>query len=103
VSGEPHVSPWQATALAEPDNVAVALEPIAAGDAVRVRTPDGIVTVTALEPIALCHKIALGDIRRGEAVTKYGECIGEATAPIARGAWVHVHNLRSRRGRAPVS
>jgi hypothetical protein len=59
-----------------------------------------VVTVTALEPIALCHKIALADFRPGDAVIKYGECIGDAVTPIARGACVHVHNLRSRRARA---
>ena len=94
------MSEWEATALSGGDNVATVLRAIAAGERVVVRTAQGNVEITALEPIALCHKIALSDIAPGEAIVKYGECIGEASAPIHRGAWVHVHNLRSRRGRA---
>ena len=90
---------WQATALAATDNIAIVLAPVVAGDEVAVDVNGTLVTITAREPIALGHKIALVDLRKGDALTKYGECIGEATQPIARGAWVHVHNLRSRRGR----
>ena len=91
---------WQATTLAGDDNVATALQPIAAGEKVSVKTTGGIIEVTALEPVALCHKIALADMAPGAAVIKYGQCIGVATAPIRRGGWVHVHNLRSRRAQA---
>ena len=90
---------WQATALSANDNVAVVLQPVAAGEDVTVKLADTVVTIRALEPIALCHKIALVDLCPGDTVIKYGECIGEAIAPIARGAWVHIHNLRSRRAR----
>lgn len=41
------------------------------------------------------HKIALRPIAAGERVIKYGEPIGVATRNVARGEWVHVHNLRS--------
>ena len=91
---------WHAEALTTSDNVATVLRPVATGERVVVRTLDGELEVTALEPIALCHKIALSDVAPGEAIVKYGECIGEATAFIRRGAWVHIHNLRSRRGRS---
>jgi altronate dehydratase len=91
---------WHATALAPTDNVAVMLQPVAAGEGVVVKRADGTVEVRANEPIALCHKIALADIAPGDPVIKYGECIGEATVRIARGSWVHIHNVRSRRGRA---
>ncbi|HEY1328910.1 MAG TPA: UxaA family hydrolase [Casimicrobiaceae bacterium] len=90
---------WHATALAAADNVAVVLQPVAAGDTVLVKGAEGMREVRATEAIALCHKIALADIAPGDAVVKYGECIGEASAPIARGSWVHVHNVRSRRAR----
>lgn len=39
------------------------------------------------------HKIALRDIACGEPVIKYGFPIGKATADIAKGQWVHSHNL----------
>jgi hypothetical protein len=35
----------------------------------------------------------------GHHIRKYGAAIGEATAAIAAGAHVHVHNLRSLRAR----
>lgn len=40
------------------------------------------------------HKVALRSIAEGEAVVKYGVPIGTATAPIAAGDHVHVHNCR---------
>ena len=91
---------WQATALGANDNVATMLEAVAAGQDVIVDVGGKPVHVQALEPIALGHKLALMDLRAGDLLVKYGEVIGEATVPIARGGWVHVHNLRSRRGRA---
>jgi hypothetical protein len=91
---------WQATALSAADNVATLLRGVAAGETVTVETPGGRFAVVAGEPIALCHKIALVDIAIGTRIVKYGECIGEAIAPIRRGAWVHTHNLRSLRAQA---
>ena len=92
---------WHATALSPQDNVGVLLQPVASGETVRVKSAGGIVEIHATEAIALCHKIALADLAPGDPVIKYGECIGEATAAIPRGGWVHIHNVRSRRGRAP--
>jgi altronate hydrolase len=77
------------------DNVATALDPIAAGQAIDA---DGR-RVTAREPIASGHKVALTGIAAGEAVMKYGSPIGTATVDIAAGAHVHVHNVASERGR----
>lgn len=91
---------WQATTLAAGDNVATVLQPIAAGETLAVQTAAGVIEVTAREPVALCHKIALTDIPAGAAIIKYGQCIGLSTAPVRRGDWVHVHNLRSRRAQA---
>lgn len=41
------------------------------------------------------HKIALTDIKKGEAVVKYGYPIGVATKEIKKGDFVHTHNLAS--------
>lgn len=81
------------------DAVATVLRAVTAGTAMRVQTPDGPVTVTAAADIPLCHKVALEPIAAGAPIRKYGEVIGEAAADIAVGAHVHVHNLRSLRGR----
>jgi altronate dehydratase small subunit len=47
------------------------------------------------EKISRGHKVALKDFVTGDAVIKFGARIGHATKPIARGAWVHLHNLAS--------
>ena len=49
------------------------------------------------------HKLALCEIKPGEDVTKYGECLGAATKVIAPGEHVHVHNLDSKRGRGDMA
>jgi altronate dehydratase small subunit len=90
---------WQAVALNDRDNVAVALEAIAPAASVTVWKPGGLTSLTAGEAVPFCHKIALAPIGRGEPVFRYGQCIGEARQDIAAGAWVHVHNLASRRAR----
>ena len=92
--------PWNATVLRPGDNVAMVLAPVAAGEAIAVEIGGTEANVRAREPIAINHKVALAPIRCGETVIKYGECIGEASQDIAAGAWVHVHNLRSRRARS---
>lgn len=73
------------------DNVAVAVEGIAEGEAVEA----GGVTVTAQEAIPKGHKIALREIAAGEAVVKYGHVLGSASQAIPPGGWVHMHNLKT--------
>jgi hypothetical protein len=94
---------WQAVTLCEADNVAIVLRPVRAGEVVGVAVGGRTLEVTALEPVALCHKIALADLAPGDPVVKYGECIGEAVLAIRRGSWVHTHNLRSRRAQHKTS
>ena len=77
------------------DNVGVAIEPIAKGDAVESR--GGALGVTAAEEITIYHKIAIRPIAKGEPVVKYGEHIGLAAADIAAGEWVHTHNVADHR------
>lgn len=48
------------------------------------------------------HKIALFDIKKGEKIMKYGECIGAASCDIKKGDYVHVHNLEALRGRGDL-
>lgn len=72
------------------DGVAVAKEDIPAGT--RLRLPDGG-ELTAREAVPAGHKLALRDLRVGEAVLRYGQRIGQASAEIRAGDWVHSHNL----------
>jgi altronate dehydratase len=78
--------------LAEADNVGVAVRDIAAGEAARAA---GGRTAPAAEAIPLGHKIALRPIAAGEAIVRFGMPVGIATAAIAAGRLVHVHNVRS--------
>ena len=71
------------------DNVAVALEPLTAGTVVET----GSQRVMLCADIPQGHKVALADIPCGAPVVKYGYPIGHACADIARGQWVHTHNL----------
>ena len=48
------------------------------------------------------HKIAVVDIKKGEPIMKYGESIGEASADIAKGDYVHIHNMDALRGRGDL-
>ena len=79
--------------LHERDNVVVALRALSAGKYVAV---DGAPLAVG-EPVPFGHKVATRSIADGGDVVKYGEVIGHATAPIATGGHVHVHNVASAR------
>ena len=93
---------WDALAIHPDDDVAVALRDIDAGETVDVRRGGTIHRMLVREAIPLGHKFALSELSRGAAIRKYGECIGVATADIAAGSHVHVHNMASRRARPKV-
>ncbi len=76
------------------DNVAVALRPIAKGETLKI----GDISVTTLEEIPQGHKVALAPVKEGGEVVKYGFRIGFAKEDIAKGQWVHVHNLKTALG-----
>lgn len=62
-----------------------------------VMDTDKTITVKALNPIPLGHKVALADIKNGDTVIKYDNDIGKAVADIAKGGHVHVHNTKTKR------
>ena len=66
------------------DNVAIALDDIAAGEC------DGL---ELLQSVARGHKIAISTIAAGQNVLRYGQIIGQAKADISVGEHVHVQNL----------
>lgn len=73
------------------DPLAVALRDLAPGEQVWA---DGV-TVTVATSVPCGHKIALEPIEQNHPVLKFGWPIGRATAPIAPGEHVHVHNVRT--------
>jgi altronate hydrolase len=74
------------------DDVAVAAADLLPGTTVTIA---GVGSIVASHATPRGHKLALREIRAGDAVIKYGAPIGVATADIARGEWVHEHNLTS--------
>ncbi len=75
----------------ERDDVAVALDNLAAGEIIEV----GERQITLKENISKGHKVALRTIEEGCNVVKYGYPIGHATTTISDGEWVHSHNLKT--------
>jgi altronate dehydratase small subunit len=75
------------------DNVATLLDDVKAGEEIRIIGSEGILVARDDSPAG--HKLALCAIERGAAVIKFGIPIGHASAEIAVGAWVHLHNLAS--------
>lgn len=73
------------------DNVLVVRRRVAEGDLLRV---DGR-EFAAARDIPMAHKVARRAIAAGETILKYGAPIGVATAAIATGEHVHVHNVAS--------
>lgn len=79
------------------DHVGVAVRDLKQGESVTGVSQRGHreVTVTLQHDVPLGHKVALEERQTGEPVVKYNEIIGLASAPIAVGDHVHVHNIRS--------
>ncbi|MFO1150016.1 MAG: UxaA family hydrolase [Alsobacter sp.] len=77
--------------LDERDNVLVVRRRLKAGDRLAI---DGA-QVASPQDVPLAHKVARRPIAPGDVILKYGAPIGRATAPIAPGEHVHVHNVVS--------
>lgn len=77
------------------DNVVTCVNEVAKGNTVVYRKGEELLTLTALEDIPYCHKIALMDIPEGGEVIKYGESLGRTSEAIPAGHWVSHNNLFS--------
>lgn len=77
--------------LAADDNVAVALRTLRAGETVACNGA----ALTLARDVGIGHKVAVRAIAAGESIVKYQCPIGIATEPIAPGAYVHTHNVKS--------
>jgi len=78
--------------LSPPDNVAVALRPLKAGETV---TLDGV-ALTVNRNIPVGQKLAARAIEKGELIVKYGCPIGIATSAIKAGEYLHAGNVETR-------
>jgi altronate dehydratase small subunit len=77
------------------DNVATLLETAEAGPVI-IRGCGAERAVAARAHIPQGHKIAVEKIESGKPIVKYGVIIGIASSSIEPGAWVHLHNCKSR-------
>lgn len=84
--------------LKDDDDVAVALRPLAAGETVRF----GGEALALRSDVPGGHKFATRGIALGALIRKYGQVIGRASAAIAPGEHVHVHNVEGTRGRGDL-
>ena len=82
----------QAIKIDSKDTVATCMQEAHPGDRVSLLLPyqERLLCVST---VPAWHKIALVDIKAGDAIYKYGECIGTATEPIGKGGWVAHRNL----------
>lgn len=87
----------------ESDNVATTVKDLKKGEKVLMDIQGkGEDRVELQEDIPFGHKFAIEDIKENEEIIKYGEIIGHATEDILAGAYVHVHNVVSERGRGDL-
>jgi arabinonate dehydratase len=83
-------APAESVLLLQPDDdVAVATRDLAAGTKLTI----GSAEIALPRRVARSHKVAVRAVPKGSPVHKYGQSIGRATADIAVGEHVHVHNL----------
>jgi altronate dehydratase small subunit len=84
------------------DNVATALVDLKKGDLLEEELNGKVKKITLNQDVPFGHKIALTGIAAGKPIIKYGEVIGNATELIKEGDYVHIHNVKSNRGRGDL-
>ncbi|MCR4442313.1 MAG: UxaA family hydrolase [Peptococcaceae bacterium] len=89
----------KAIVMEDIDNVATALEAVAAGEVIQLlsRKNEDIGQLKAIESIPFGYKVAITEIAGDDFVIKYGAKIGKALITIKQGELVHVHNVVSMR------
>ena len=92
----------RAIVLHPDDNVATLIDAGRAAQSVQLSgVAEGQLELRADVPFG--HKCATRAISKGDAVRKYGQVVGRATASIGVGDHVHVHNVEALRGRGDIS
>lgn len=79
------------------DNVATSLVDLYEGEV--VLEPIEELEIKCVEKIPAGHKVSLFNLFKGQAIIKYGKVIGFLTTGVEKGKLVHVHNLKSARGK----
>ncbi|MFH0846510.1 MAG: UxaA family hydrolase [Chloroflexota bacterium] len=92
----------RAVILDAKDNVATALANLKAGEKLELGVSGRRWHIVLANDIPFGHKFALTEIKSDAPIVKYGEAMGKATVDIKAGAYVHVHNVASNRGRGDL-
>lgn len=85
----------EAIMVSPKDNVVTVVHGAKAGQEIHYFKGTELCSVTTVEEIPACHKIAVAPIPKGGHVIKYGEIIGGAQVDIPLGAWVSHLNIDS--------
>jgi (2R)-sulfolactate sulfo-lyase subunit alpha len=86
--------------LHEPhDDVGVAVMNLKKGATIGAVTLEGkrLGSLKLRDNVPLGHKVAMRDLPLDKPVIKYGRPVGKAVKPVARGAHVHTHNVKTLR------
>lgn len=79
------------------DNVVTTLHDIEQKEEI---TASGLnVSLFAVQKIERGHKVALKNFSKGDEIFKYGIKIGTSVSDILAGGHVHIHNIKSNRGK----
>jgi (2R)-sulfolactate sulfo-lyase subunit alpha len=81
------------------DDVGVAVMDLKKGAMIGAVTLEGKPAgrVKLVDRVPLGHKVAMRDLAKDKEVIKYGRAVGKAVKPVAKGAHVHIHNLKTMR------
>ena len=87
----------KAIIMAATDSVAIALDDLAPGDSVKIRSllQEIVGELEVSDSVPYGHKLSLKSLAKGAEVIKDGEVIGVASQSISRGEHVHIHNIVS--------
>ena len=85
------------------DNIGFVKQEVSKGQKINIRYREIEDIIDAKEDIPFGFKIALRNINQGEIIYKFGEAIGIARIPIAKGEMVHVHNVDGLSGRGDLT
>jgi len=58
---------------------------------------DATIKIKCLDAIPIGHKLALGALKKGDTLLKYGHDIGKVVGDVKKGGHVHVQNLKTKR------
>jgi (2R)-sulfolactate sulfo-lyase subunit alpha len=84
---------------ADDDVGVVVVEGIEAGQKVTgwIMDQDRTIECEVKSAIPIGHKLAIRDLKEGDAVIKYSVDIGRVVQPVRAGEHLHVHNVKTKR------